>query len=71
MDLLDASTYAKLCKLRSSAGHPNNQVLSRCLREAGAREEVWRAARHLRCHARQRLRRPEFEPITKLQSETA
>ena len=50
-------------KVHQSLGHPHNRTLSRILKDAGCREEVWRAAIHLKCHVCQRLRRPELEPV--------
>ena len=60
---LDEKTYNQLMKVHQSLGHPHNRTLSRILKDAGCREEVWRAAIHLKCHVCQRLRRPELEPV--------
>ena len=60
---LDERTYNQLMKVHQSLGHPHNRTLSRILKDAGCREEVWRAAIHLKCHVCQRLRRPELEPV--------
>ena len=62
-DLLDEVTYTKLCKLHNSMGHPHNRAFSRCLKDAGGKEEVWKAPLHFRCHACARYRRPELEPV--------
>ena len=47
----------------SQLGHPHNTTLSKVLKDAWCRKEVWRAALHLKCRACQRTRRPELEPV--------
>ena len=50
-------------KLHHNCGHPTNHVLVRMLRWKGAKENVWAAARLLRCSACEEAKPPGAEPV--------
>eukprot|EP00959_Pyramimonas_sp_CCMP1952_P241715 5052015-Pyramimonas_sp.AAC.1 len=62
-DMPDDETYNQVVKVHNGLGHPYNRTLSRVLKDAGAREEMRKAALHLKRRACLRTRRPELEPV--------